>query len=97
MALKPGQVSASDFSESMAEAMEDALRRHWPIAMPGRAIPFDERFLKLFFVAIAQGVVRHLEENPLSFNVEVNVPDHGRVTGKVFDIETNGVDPAAGS
>ena len=97
MALKPGQVPASGTSESMAEAMEDALRRHWPLVMGEGRIPFDDRFLKLFFVAIAQGVVRHLEENPLSFKVQVNVSGDGRATGEVFDIETNGVDPAAGS
>lgn len=96
MPLKPGKVEpATDFSGSMAEAMEDALRRHWPDVMPSSTIPFDDRFLKLFFVAIAQGVVNHLEEHPQSFKVEVTVPDHTGVTGDVYDIETDGVDPPA--
>lgn len=96
MPLKPGKVvPVTDYTESMAAAMEDALRRHWPDVMPSTFIPFDGRFLKLFFVAIAQGVVRHLEENPRSFNVEATVRDHDRATGEVSEIETDGVDPSA--
>lgn len=96
MELKPGTISPNDLSRSMAQAMEDALRHHWPLVMGDRPIPFDNRFLQLLFVAIAQGVVRHLEENPEAFKVRVDVPlGGGTAVGEVIHIETTGVSPAA--
>lgn len=94
MALKPGQVDVG-FTDSMAAAMEEALLEHWPDVMRTATPPFDSRFLKLFFVAVSQGVVRHLEENPTSFKVSVSETSGGRFTGQVSDVVTDGVDPQA--
>jgi hypothetical protein len=95
MALKPGTISPLDLSSSMAQAMEDAFRHHWPLVMADMPIPFDSRFLQLLFVAIAQGVVRHLEENPEAFKVRVEAPLGGTFSGEVIRVETVGVQPAA--
>ena len=60
MAIKAG--TRADFADSMAEAMEEAFANAWdefkdvPLPEAGR----EER--QMLFVAIAQGVVRHLLE-----------------------------------
>jgi len=62
--LRPGTMN--DFSASMAEAMQEALdaakREHG-----GPLAPSDQT--KLLFVAVAQGVVKHLARNPEAFAV----------------------------
>lgn len=58
MALKPGSVS--DFSNSMAAAMEQAFQTEWNAS---KDIPLgeDDGDRKILFAAIAQGVVNHLQ------------------------------------
>ena len=61
MALKAGTVS--NFENSMAEAMETALKAEWAAV---KGIPFPdagEEDRRLLFVAIAQGLVRYLKDN----------------------------------
>ena len=87
--LKPGTLS--DFSESMAQAMEEALRHHWQQVMGGRPIPFSNQHLRVFLVGIAQGVVRHLVEHPTSFQVHVSTSDGD---GSVTLIDQEGTVPA---
>lgn len=73
-ALKAG--SKEDFSNSMAEAMMEALWIEWPKFLKGTEPPKDGdlRYMKLMFSAIAQGVVKHLVERlPQSMELEVTV------------------------
>ncbi|MEZ6242094.1 MAG: hypothetical protein R3B57_03535 [Phycisphaerales bacterium] len=70
MALKAG--TFSNYASSMAQAMEDAMQsvyqeRHGT-PMPSAGVE-DRRML---FVAIAQGVIRHLADNPGAFHTKVN-------------------------
>jgi hypothetical protein len=61
MALKAGTVA--DFSNSMAEAIEKALKAEWA-AVKGIGFPnTGEEDRRLLFAAIAQGVVRYLKDN----------------------------------
>lgn len=70
--LKPGTLE--DFGNSMAEAMDEALERIWYKRM-GRHLPKEyEDDRRMLFVAIAQGVVKHLTERADSaFDVYVAV------------------------
>ena len=87
MALKPGTVA--DFDNSMAQAIENAMRAEWPRVM-GSEQSFDSNpQLKLLCVAVAQGVVRYLRDNPSSLKVTVNANLPNR-TGQVSAIETAG-------
>ncbi|MEM1319228.1 MAG: hypothetical protein AAGG75_03175 [Bacteroidota bacterium] len=68
--LKAGsQKNTSLYASSMAQAMEDAFLREWPAVM-GQDAPNVTKDLKLIFVAIAQGVIKHLEENKDAFILE---------------------------
>lgn len=80
MALEPGTTKGpfDRFTGSMADEMEKAFKDEF-----GRDI--SDRHLKIIFVAIARGVVKHLADNPDAFNVRL---DAG-TTGKVSNIETN--------
>ena len=69
MPLKAGTVA--DFADSMAEAMEIALMTEYQ-AVKGEALPdmgVEDR--RLFLVAIAQGVVRHLKDNSDALQISV--------------------------
>lgn len=72
MALKAGTLT--DFNGSMAEAMEQALDALWH-ARTGEHLPSaTEEDRRLMFVAIAQGVVKHLKDNAgAAFGVAVSV------------------------
>ena len=60
MALKAGTIA--NFSDSMAEAIENAFLEEWPEAMGGADKPETNPQMKLLFVAVAQGVVRYLKD-----------------------------------
>lgn len=71
MPLKPG--SLSDFSNSMAAAIEQAFQSEWNA---NKDIPLgdDDTDRKIMFAAIAQGVVRHLQDELNgSLNIDVSV------------------------
>jgi len=78
MALKPGSVN--DFTGSMAEAMDQAFRSQWN-AVKGSALPSSgEEDRKILFTAIAQGVVKHLQDNANeAFRIGVRVTQTGDV------------------
>ena len=79
MALKPGTLE--DIIGSMAEEMEQVFREELPIVVPGADPGRGEAERRLLFVAVAQGVVRHLVANPNAFKVEVSLTDgEGEVT-----------------
>jgi hypothetical protein len=61
MALKAGTVA--DFEDSLAEAMEKAMEIAWP-KVKGQPLPeVGQEDRRLLFVAIAQGILRYLQDN----------------------------------
>ena len=79
MALKPGTLD--DMVRSMAEAMEQVFRTELPVVVPGADAGRGEAERRLLFVAVAQGVVRHLAANPDAFKVQVSLTNGaGQVT-----------------
>lgn len=76
MALKAGTLT--DFDNSMAKAMEDALGVLW-LAKTGQPLASAaQEDRRLMFIAIAQGVVKHLRDNAgPAFDVSVNVEQAG--------------------
>lgn len=87
----PANAKPPDFANSMADAMETALRA----LLVGEGMSgFDlntnskeARDRRLIFVAIAQGVVRHLKDHGGALTVvdALNVP-----TGETIQVETDG-------
>jgi hypothetical protein len=97
MALKAGSHGATagsaddDFAESMAQAIEDAFLSEWPKVNPDLPVPTAPaeeplKSMRLFFAAVAQGVLRHLHKHPEAFHVRV---DNGGVDliGQVDSID----------
>ena len=66
--LTPG---ADQFSDSMAEAMETAFMKEWPVIMHSEAPKTNDQ-LRLIFIAVAQGIVRYLKDNADAFNIVLN-------------------------
>ncbi len=76
MPLKAGTTSASEFASSMAAAMERALEEEYH-NVKGESLPTAGRIdRRMLFAAIAQGVVRHLHDNAVSFKVAVDATTH---------------------
>ncbi len=69
--LKAG--TSRDFEGSMAQAMEVAFGEEWGRNMGSVLPPTGQNMLRMVFSAIAQGVVRHLFENPGAFRVAITV------------------------
>ncbi len=96
--IKAGTVA--DFTGSMAEAMENALRIEW-VKVKGIAFPeVNEDDRRLMFVSIAQGVVRYLKDHAAEFmpiavdvtqDADNNVGSSGTTdTGSVSTTPTGG-------
>lgn len=72
MALKAGTMTSTDsdaFLNSMAEAMIKAMEKEWKV-VKGKPLPSAGREdMKLMFIAISQGVVKHLKNNQSSFHI----------------------------
>lgn len=92
MAIKAGTVA--DFSNSMAEAMEDALKAEY-LALKGEALSdqgLEDR--RMLLVAIAQGITRYLKSNVDAWQISVETTlvdtDDAEGTGTVDDIATTG-------
>jgi hypothetical protein len=83
MALKAG--SLQNLSNSMAKAMENAFID--VIVAEKIPEPEDRQQMRLLFVAIAQGVVEHLQANHDAFKVEVTLPNGKTATGEITEIE----------
>jgi hypothetical protein len=83
--LKAG--SKADYNSSMASAMEKAFVDEWSSFMEGADAPKMSDQMRLMFVAIAQGVVNHLQANPGAFKVTATETSPGNYTGKVSSIE----------
>ena len=85
-ALKPGTVN--DLAGSMAAAMETAFINEWSNAMgeeAGDAPPMNNQ-THLLFVAIAQGVVNYLHDNPDAFKIIIK-KDSIDYSGSLTSIE----------
>jgi hypothetical protein len=61
MVLKAGTVD--DFEDSMAEAIEDALKAEWATVKETAFPTTGAEDRRLLFVAIAQGIVRYLKDH----------------------------------
>jgi len=79
--LKPG--TFSDTVDTMAQAMEEAFLNQWPLFNPNLPEPDEKQLnaLRLFFVAVSQGMVQHLRENPAAFEVTVDNGAHSHTGG----------------
>jgi hypothetical protein len=92
MAIKAGTVA--DFSNSLAEAMEDALKAEY-LNIKGEVLSdqgLEDR--RMLLVAIAQGVTRYLKSNVDAWQISVETTlvntDDAQGTGTVDDIATTG-------
>ena len=94
MALKAGTLN--DFDNSMAKAMEDALRALWLEETGQPLSDAAQTDRRLMFVAIAQGVVKHLKDNAASgFDVQVQAEQTGpwvTSSGSVTNGHTHSLD-----
>lgn len=88
--LHPGTHSDTS-SSTMAKAMETAFLNQWPLFNPDLPEPEGKQLesMRLFFVAISQGVVQHLRDNPSAFEVEVD-SGSSTLSGEVSDVSTTG-------
>ena len=71
MAIKPGTVGS--FNHSMAQAMENALAKEYEVLKNISLPSMGEQDRRMLFVAIAQGVTRHLMDNLDAFRISVDV------------------------
>ena len=71
LSLKAGTIA--DFSGSMAEEMANAFLEEWDSAMGPNPPPKPDmnNQMRLMFIAIAQGVVKQLKENPKAFGITI--------------------------
>lgn len=73
---KKGIIIEDQYSGSMAQAMEKAFIQEWQVIM-GTDAPEMNNHVRLLFIAIAQGVIRHLYDNQDA--ITVTVPPGGGV------------------
>ena len=100
MKLKAGTVASTEFANSMAKAIEDALEKEWK-RLWNQALPVEgQEDRRLLFVAIAQGVIRHLKNNAKqAFDVDVDVTQlnnnliasdgHGHIGSYYFSVDVD--------
>ena len=78
MAAKLKAGTNSDFNASMAKAIEEAFKKEWLTVMQGgnsQAEPQPPAFnaqMRIMFVAVAQGVVNHILNTPLSISITLH-------------------------
>ena len=87
MSLKAGTMQ--EYTGSMAEAIEHAFKQEWPNVMENMELPASSPQMKLMFVAVAQGIVRHLKEHAGSFEVKVS-SSGGHTHSATVTIKTEG-------
>jgi hypothetical protein len=61
-----------NYDGSMAEAMEKAFEKEWPFIMGSAPKPPSSPEMQLLFIAIAQGVVKHLVSNASAIQILVS-------------------------
>lgn len=91
MPIKAGTVS--DFSNSMAAAMEQAMSEEY-IRLKDEPFPSDlgQEDRHMLFTAIAQGVVKHLTENLDAFVISTSSQQVGISSGVILSEGTASVD-----
>ncbi|MBC8488707.1 MAG: hypothetical protein H8D45_22000 [Bacteroidetes bacterium] len=87
MTLKAGTIS--NMSNSLAKAMEEAFLEAWPSVMDTQKPEVNDH-LRLMFIAVSQGVIKHLKENPESFKVKIYHEGSSDYKGKIDEIQTEG-------
>jgi len=90
--LKPGRVSS--FSNSMAEAIDEAFKEEWQIEIGTPLLEAGTRERKVLFAAIARGVVKHFEQHPGAFEIDVSVKQTDEILMKsdnLANIPTSGI------
>ena len=76
----------ADYADSMAEEIEKAMDEVRieaglkPLPSPAGADPEDLKNRRILFVAIARGVIRHLEKKEKAFEINVKVQNHPNVS-----------------
>ncbi|HEY5704603.1 MAG TPA: hypothetical protein VIS96_03400 [Terrimicrobiaceae bacterium] len=82
--LRPGSFNDVD-PATMAKAMEEAFLTEWT-PFNGEDLPPPEgkslQALRLFFVAVSQGVVQHLRDNAAAFALTINSASHSHDGGE---------------
>lgn len=89
MALKAG--TSADFENSMAAAIQESFKTSWKDVMKTDAPPPSNE-MKVLFLAIAQGVIKHIVSNPGAFVIKIESPvgDDINFIAKVDSISANG-------
>ncbi len=90
MALKAGTLQDTIFSDvmTMVGEMEKAFREDWPKVMNEAELPDElDPQMKLVFVAVAKGVVRHLANNADAFKISVQSSNEHTHNASVVEIE----------
>ncbi|MCB0628740.1 MAG: hypothetical protein R2824_25510 [Saprospiraceae bacterium] len=59
------------YADSMAQDMEEAFKAEWKYIMGSDPAPVVDQQLQLMFIAVAQGVIRHLKNNITAITVDV--------------------------
>ena len=77
---------ADQYSDSMAEAMEKAFMREWPVIMGSDPPLPGNDHMRLLFIAVAQGMLRYLVDNPDAITVSIG-PGGGTAS---ININTSG-------
>ncbi len=78
--------SLSDYADSMAQEIEKALDEVRseaglpPLPSPADADPTDLQNRRVLFIAIARGLIRHLQTKNEAFEIKVSVANHPTVT-----------------
>lgn len=89
MGLKAGHVA--DFSGSLAEAIDTAMKKEWE-AVKNEPMPdTDPRDRRILFVAIAQGLLTYLNDHPADILNSLDYRD-GSNTVRNLPIESVDVD-----
>lgn len=73
MPLKAGTVLGNRFAGTMAASIEAAFVNEWDKVTGYPLGTAGQRERRVLFAAIAQGIVRHLQDNPDAFKVAVAV------------------------
>lgn len=69
----------------MAEAIEASFKEAWPTLMGDLPLPESNDQSKLMFIAVAQGVVKHLVAHPEAFKVTVNFSSQDHIGNVVIE------------
>jgi len=72
----------------MAEDIQKAFLSEWPNAMGSAALPAINSQMQLMFVAIAQGIIRHLADNQAS--IQITYDDAGTSATATTTVVTSG-------